>query len=300
MNDRFINGPATRLFTDYGFKKIFGEEPNKDLLIDFLNELLEGAEKINDLTYLKNERLGKNEGERRAVYDLYCSNDQGEKFIVEVQRVKQQFFKDRSLYYSTFAIQEQAAKGKDWKGPASRYELKGVYTIAILDFSFDDTDVDKLEHRIKLMDTKTHKVFYQKLTFIYLEIPKFNKELEELENDYDRCRRGYGLFAFKNLHKLADRPPELEEGIFKRLLEVAEISRMDSREQAVYQESLKEYWDLKSAMETYYEDGIEEGRASRDIEIVLLMHSKKKPATDIAELTGLSEKQVTDIIEKFA
>ena len=283
MNDRFIN-----LFTDYGFKKIFGEEPNKDLLIDFLNELLEGAEKINDLTYLKNERLGKNEGERRAVYDLYCSNDRGEKFIVEVQRVKQQFFKDRSLYYSTFAIQEQAAKGKDWK-----YELKGVYTIAVLDFSFDDTDADKLEHRVKLMDTKTNKIFYHKLTFIYLEIPKFSKELRELQNDYDRW-----LFAFKNLHKLADRPPELEEGIFKRLLEVAEISRMDSKEQAVYQESLKEYWDLKSAMETYFEEGKEEGRQDEKLEVAKNALQAGLDIPVIIQLTGLSEQEISRLVDR--
>ena len=300
MNDRFID-----LFTGYAFGKIFSEETSKDLLVNFLNGLLAGVEEIVALTYLKNERLGNNEGERRARFDgpaprLWCVNDKEETFIVEIQRIKPQFFKDRSLYYSTFAIQEQAAKGKDWKGPASRYELKGVYTIAVLDFSFDDTDTDKLEHRIKLMDTKTHKVFYNKLTFIYLEVPKFTKELGELENDYDRCRRGYGLFAFKNLHKLADRPPELEEGIFKRLLEVAEISRMDSKEQAVYQESLKEYWDLKSAMETYFEEGREEGRESRDVEIVLLMHSKNKSISEIAALTGLSEERVKEVTEKSA
>ena len=204
------------------------------MLIDFLNELLEGAEKINDLTYLKNECLGKNEGERRAVYDLYCSNNRGEKFIVEVQRVKQQFFKDRSLYYSTFAIQEQAAKGKDWKGPAPRYELKGVYTITVLDFSFDDTDTDKLEHRIKLMDTKTHEVFYHKLTFIYLEISKFSKELRELEN-------------------------------------------------------------LKSSMETYFEEGKEgrqvgkaEGREERNIEVAINLMKSGVKLDIVASSTGLS------------
>ena len=224
MNDRFIN-----LFTGYGFRKIFGEESNKDLLINFLNELLKGVEKIIDLAYLKNEQLGNDKGERKARFDgpaprLYCVNDKEETFIVEIQRIKPHFFKDRSLYYATFAVQEQAAKGKDWNNPSPRYKLKSVYTITLLDFSFDDTYTDKLEHRIKLMDIQTHKVFYDKLTFIYLEIPKFNKELHELENDYDRW-----LFAFKNLHKLADRPPELEEGIFKRLLEVAEISKMDSK-----------------------------------------------------------------------
>ncbi|HMQ48986.1 MAG TPA: Rpn family recombination-promoting nuclease/putative transposase [Saprospiraceae bacterium] len=197
--DRYIN-----LFTDFGFKKLFGEEPNKDLLISFLNSLLMGEEYISDLSYLKNERLGKHEGERKAVYDLYCSNEKGEKFIVEIQRVKQEFFKDRSVYYSTFAIQEQALKGQKWN-----YELKAVYMIAVLDFEFSDEQPHKLHHRVKLIEEETKAVFYDKLSFVYLEIPKFDKSLEELSNDYEKW-----LYAFKHLHRLREMPKKLEVGIF--------------------------------------------------------------------------------------
>ncbi len=242
--EKYIN-----LFTDFGFKKLFGEEPNKDLLISFLNELLRGKEKIEDLTYLKNERLGNNQGERKAVYDLYCSNERDEKFIVEIQRVKQEFFKDRSVYYATFAIQEQAVKGRSWQ-----YELNGVYTIAILDFSFDVSNPNKLHHRVKLLDEESCQVFYDKLSFIYVEVPKFQKQLHQLENDYEKW-----LFAFKNLHKLENRPPELEAGIFKKLFELAEIAKMDEQDRSIYHESLKDYWDLRSAIKTYYQEGFEEG-----------------------------------------
>ncbi|NJO01515.1 MAG: PD-(D/E)XK nuclease family transposase [Bacteroidia bacterium] len=276
MSDRFIN-----LFTDYGFKRIFVEEPNKDILLGFLNELLGNEERITDLTYLKNERLGKNESERKAVFDLYCTNETGEKFIVEVQRVKQQFFKDRSVYYSTFAIQEQAARGKEWK-----YELKAVYTIAILDFTFDESDEDTFEHRVKLLNIRTYRIFYDKLTFIYLEIPKFNKELSEIKTDFEKW-----LFAFKNLHKLSDRPRELEEGIFKKLLELAEISRMTKKEQSVYHESLKDYWDLKSAMDTYFEEGIEEGIKRTAINAL----RKGLDIETIVELTELSAEQIEQL-----
>jgi len=108
--------PATYLnpFTDFGFKKLFGEEYNKDLLIDFLNQLLKKEQgRIKTLTYLKNEHLGRSEADRRAVFDLYCENEQGEKFIVEIQKAKQKFFKDRTLFYSTFPIAEQAKAGVD-------------------------------------------------------------------------------------------------------------------------------------------------------------------------------------------
>jgi predicted transposase/invertase (TIGR01784 family) len=95
-------------FTDFGFKKIFGEEANKDLLISFLNELLaEQGEKIAKLTFRKNEKLAHSGIDRNVVFDLFCENEKGEKFNVELQKAKQSFFKDRMIYYSSFLIQEQ-------------------------------------------------------------------------------------------------------------------------------------------------------------------------------------------------
>ncbi len=289
QRDRYIN-----LFTDFGFKKLFGEEPNKDLLISFLNGLPKDRERITDLGYLKNEKLGKNEGERRAVYDLYCANERGEKLIVEIQRVKQEHFRDRSLYYSTFAIQEQALKGKKWN-----YELKAVYTIAILDFKFDDTEADRLQHRVRLIEEETCKVFNEKLTFIYLEIPKFSKEAADLETDYDKW-----LFAFKNLHKLREMPAALEEGIFKKLFEMAEILKLNPEEQASYQESLKDYRDLKNSMETYFKEGREEGlkeglkkgeeqgKSKAMSELARTMLANNEPLEKIMQYTGLTRQEI--------
>lgn len=101
-------------FTDFGFKKLFGTEFNKELLIDFLNQVLGSREQIKDLTYLNTEHLGKTPAHRKAIFDLYCENETGEKFIIELQNVKQQFFKDRSFFYATFPIQGQAPKGEIW------------------------------------------------------------------------------------------------------------------------------------------------------------------------------------------
>ncbi|TAE04522.1 MAG: hypothetical protein EAZ97_00185, partial [Bacteroidetes bacterium] len=157
---------------------------------------------------------------------------------------------------------------------------------------------------------ENHEVFYHKLTYVYLEIPKFNKELEELENDFERW-----LYAFKNLHKLRDKPEELQFGIFKRLMELAEISCYNKKEQAVYQESLKEYWDLKSAMDTYFKEGKEEGlqegeqiglqkgqqigerkKAMKTAEKCLL---KGMTVAETAELTELSVKEVQKLQRKL-
>ncbi len=109
-SEKYINP-----FTDYGFKRLFGEEPNKNLLLDFLNELLKDEQgTITDLTYLKSGQLGMSGTERKAIFDLYCTNERGERFIVELQKTKQKFFKDRMIYYATFPIQEQAKKGSTW------------------------------------------------------------------------------------------------------------------------------------------------------------------------------------------
>ena len=80
--DKYINP-----FTDFGFKKLFGSEYNKELLIDFLNQVLGERERIQDLTYLNTENQGKTEWDRKAVFDLYCENEKGEKFIIELQNV---------------------------------------------------------------------------------------------------------------------------------------------------------------------------------------------------------------------
>jgi len=127
MQDKFIN-----IFTDFGFKKLFGEEPNKDLLISFLNTLLPEKHHIQDLQFTKNEYQGCSALDRKAIFDLSCTSSTGERFIVELQKAKQNYFKDRSLYYATFPIQEQAQRG-DWD-----YKLTAVYTVGILDFVFDE------------------------------------------------------------------------------------------------------------------------------------------------------------------
>jgi predicted transposase/invertase (TIGR01784 family) len=140
-------------FTDFGFKKIFGSEANTDLLIDFLNELLRGRKQIQTLKYLKNEHFGRTQEYRKAVLDLYCENENGERFIIELQRIKQRYFKDRSLYYATFPIQEQGPRSEYWD-----YELKEVYTIGIMDFTLDDSDPGQFLHEVKLMETRNGTV----------------------------------------------------------------------------------------------------------------------------------------------
>lgn len=275
FTEKYINP-----FTDYGFKKLFGEEPNKDLLLDFLNELLKEEQgKIVDLTYLKSEHLGTTEIDRKAIFDLYCENEKGEKFIVELQKSKQNFFKDRTVYYSTFPIREQA-KRADWN-----YELKAVYTIAILDFVFNDdkNDPNKFRYDIKLTDQETKKVFYDKLTFIYLEMPKFNKTIDQLETRFDKW-----LYIIRNLNRLDKVPGKLKERIFEKTFEVAEIAKFTPDQVRSYEDSLKYYRDLKNSLDTAKEEGLEKGLEK----VALRALNLRKSISEIIELTGLTKEQI--------
>jgi len=269
-------------FTDYGFKRLFGEEPNKDLLLDFLNVLLKEEEgEIKDLTYLKGEQLGASEVDRKAIFDLYCENEKGEKFIVELQKTKQSFFKDRTVYYSTFPIREQA-KRADWN-----YELKAVYTIAILDFVFDEDkkESNKYRYDIKLTDIETKKIFYDKLTFIYLEMPKFNKTVDELETRFDKW-----LFVLRNLNKLDRVPEKLREQIFDKLFETAEIAKFTPAQIQSYEDSLKYYRDLKNSLDTAKEEG--------KIEVARNALEEGLSTAVIMKITGLTKEQIEQIKSK--
>ena len=246
LEDRYVN-----FYTDFAFKKLFGTESNKELLISFLNSLLDGQEVIADLTYLNNEQLGRLAGDRKAVFDVFCENERGEKFIVEMQKAEQQFFKDRSVFYSTFPIREQAQPGKNWN-----FRLKSVYTIGILNFSFDDTDPEYFHHEVKLMDTRSKTVFYDKLTFIYLEMPKFTKTEDQLETMFDKW-----MYAIKYLPELLNRPKALYEKVFEKFFHAAEIAKFTWKEMEEYEGSLLNYWDWCSVFETAKKKNLEEGRA---------------------------------------
>lgn len=278
QEEKYINP-----LTDFGFKKLFGTEPNKDLLIDFLNEILPNR-RIKDLNYSTNEHFGKFEIDRKAVFDIYCIGENDERFIVEMQKAKQNYFKDRSVFYSSFPIQEQAKKG-DWN-----YHLEPVFSIGILDFEFDEHKKDKdLLHIIELKNQKC-EVFYDKLKFIYIELPKFTKSESELETHFDKW-----VYVFTHLQKLQNRPKELQERVFKKLFEVAEIAGFTKEERKEYEESLKNYRDIKNVVDTARAEGkIEEKEA-----VIERCMEEKMESKVISNIVNLSVSEVNKIIERI-
>ena len=279
---RYVN-----FYTDFAFKKLFGTEANKDLLLSFLNSRFEGQEVFHDIQYLNSEHLGQSSSDRRAVFYVYCENEKGEKILIEMQNGDREYFKDRSLYYSTFPIREQAKKGKGWD-----YELKRVYTICFLNFTFDKSD--EYSHEVKLVDLMTGEVFYDKLTYLYLEMPKYKKQLPQLNTLYEKW-----LYAIKHLGDLEERPAELKEAIFKRLFEQAEIAQYTPEERLDYEESLKNFRDWYSALKTAEKKGHAEGREEglREGIVKTAQNMQKEGMSDslIAKMTGLTEQEIAEL-----
>ena len=292
VEERYIS-----LLTDFGFKRIFGTAMNKDLLICFLNSLFNGRQVVKDVKYLNPEHVGDVYTDRRAIFDVYCEGENGEKFIVEMQNAYQTYFKDRALFYSTFPIREQAPKGNEWD-----FKLNHIYTVALLNFNMNEDafDKEKIRHHVQLCDTATHKVFYDKLEYnIYVEISKFNKTLEQLDTLYEKW-----LYALKNLYKLTQRPKELCDKVFDRLFEEAEIAKFTPQEMREYETSKMAYRDIKNSVDTAKREGIAEGMEKgmkegmekgmnlRSLEIARKMLAKGLDEASVMDMTGLTAEEI--------
>ncbi len=242
-NEVFINP-----FTDFGFKRIFGSEESKPLLISFLNDLLPLKCKIESITFKSTEKFGTTSEDRKAIYDLYCIDENKNEFIVELQRAEQKFFIDRALYYTTFPIQEQATRGS-WN-----FELKPIYFVGILNFKVDEFKDDNYVHYCQIMDTNTKAKVSEKLNFIYIEIPKFKKSKEELSKHLE-----YWLYFFREVNKLKEIPKEFKGDILEDAFKRAEFLKLSKEQQHNYHINLKYYRDYINTLDTALERGIEKG-----------------------------------------
>ena len=231
--------------TDFGFKYLFG---TKELLIDFLNGIVEVESGIVNLTYENTERVAHSANERTARFDLHCTTGTGERIIIEMQNNSQDFFKDRTIYYATFPIQEQAPKKKNWD-----YKLSPVFSVNIVNFLMADEEPNELQQQeksevankyltfVQLIDRDTHRVFYKKLTFVYLELPQFTKKENELETGREQW-----VFILKNLPNLNEMPATLRNEVFEQLFKMAEIAKLSAKDRKEYYRSLKSYRNMNN------------------------------------------------------
>ena len=273
---------------DWGFKRLFGSEVNKDILIEFLKVIFPEYE-IEDITYIPAEQLGLMEEDRKAVFDVICRAKDGKDFLVEMQHATQEHFFERALYYTSFPIMKQGRKAhadevtgvkKEWN-----YELDGVYFLGILNFKYEDDDL--IEHRYWLREATTGKTMTDKLKFVFIEVAKFDKKEDELDSDLDKW-----LYILKNLSMLLERPAALRDKIFKRIFDVAEIAGLNNIDRINYIKAMTTARDTFNQIEYAKKKSHEEGREEERNSIVLKMLQNNLPVQIICDVTGLSMEDV--------
>lgn len=283
---KFINP-----FSDYGFKLIFGSEVSKDLIISFLNGVLHD-EVIVDITFRNVEMLGMKADQRRAVFDIFCENEKGEFFIVEMQKSRQKYFSDRILYYASFAIQQQTTIAKERLSHLSEeeqknhywdYNINKVYIVCILNYVMAPEYPDKYRWDVVRMDRELKIPFSETLNEVYLEMPKFVLPLSECKTIYLKW-----LYVLNNIEIMERLPEELNNQLFRKLKSIVEIERMSANERLEYELSLAVERDLLSALDAKYEDGLEEGRKEGMKEVARNLKLRGMSLNDISNITGLS------------
>ena len=272
-------------FTDVGFKRIFGQELSKPLLLDFLNSLFEGEKRIVNLTFLDKEQPALFEEDRSLIYDIYCETDEGEKIIVEMQNKSQPFFKNRSIYYVSESIARQGERGSSWN-----YEIDSVYLVAFLNFSPLDFK-KQFRTDVVLAEKDTKEQFSDKLRMIYLQLPLFTKEADECENQVERW-----IYLLKNMETLNRLPWAAQSAVFKKLESIADVGGMTRAERLQYDEALKKYRDTISVFEGVRlegrMEGNAEGRLEEKIAIARNLKSMGMSISDVSKATGLSEEGI--------
>ena len=289
---RFINP-----FTDMGFKRIFGQEVNKNLLIDFLNDLLEGEKRIINITFLDKELLGTTADDRSCIYDIYCENENGERFIVEIQNRGHRNFKERAIYYLSRAIANQGQKGPSWM-----FDLKAVYGVFFMNFHLDGRRQVRFRTDVSLRDMRTNEPFSDKMRFIFLDLPAFTKDEERCETDFERW-----IYVLKNMEILQRMPFKARKSVFEELEKIADISALSKEDQKyehiikVYRDNLvTEQWAIEQGFKKGHEkghekglqEGIQIGREEGLLDAARGMKAKGYPLEDIVQITGLSPKEI--------
>ncbi|TKC08816.1 Rpn family recombination-promoting nuclease/putative transposase [Pedobacter frigoris] len=283
--------------TDFGFKHLFGREPDKDILIEFLNDLFQGEKYIVDLTYSPTEHGGESSKEKKVFFDLTCTGKDGEKFIIEMQRTGQEFFRDRCVFYMSRLISAQLPRGtSNWNSP-----LKEVYLIAIMEFQFNNINSNYM-HNIALMNKDTGKVFYKGMGYKFLELPNFDKQGDQLESDLDKW-----FYLLKNMSRLDKIPAFLDKRVFQKIFKIAEVSKLTKEERELYESDLKAKsdwnggldWAKKQAAEQGLqqglEQGLEQGEHNKAIEIAKQMKADNLPVETISKYTNLSIEEIESL-----
>ena len=279
---------------DEGFKILFGRESSKDILIGFLNDVLDNGDNdpIVDVEYLNKEMVRESAEGRTMFYDLHCKTRCNKRFLVEMQNGEQDNFVERSLLYMARCITEQA-KPSDWD-----YEYMPVIGIFICDFK-----IKSLRQEVKidtgLRESNSVEPITDRLRMIYIQLPMFNKKnKEDCENDFERW-----VYILKHMETMIDMAPfTAMKDVFKRVEEVGRVENLSKKERLLYDHNLKVYQDyynrFKTAERKGMEKGMEKGKCEERAFLIKKMHSSGMSAESISSVTQIPIEEINIILGK--
>lgn len=295
-NEKKSGQKYAELLCDFMFKRLFGSESNKDVLIDFLNMILQDHE-IVDVDFIPTEHLGLTKEDRKAVFDISCTCQNGETLIIEVQKGYQEYFRKRAVFYTSYPINEQGRRAKEEfiknhqckdDGESFRWDfnLKPVTVVAILNFKFDHAGSwpeDQYSSSYRLREDSTGEVMTDVLRYVFLELGRFHKRLWELESVFDKW-----MYLLKHMHEMVDIPQIFQMPDFKRLFILSEIDNFTAEEYSEYQTSLTRMSDYYNIIDSAEKRAREEGREEARAEVARKMLQAGMDEKVVADLTGLS------------
>ena len=291
---RYIN-----LLTDYGFKRVFGDE---EVMKALLTDLLQPKSPISEITFLDKELDGMSQYERGVVYDLFCRMEDGDEFLVEMQNRSQPHFADRILYYLSRSFSSQVERGnKEWD-----FSLKPVYCICFLNFHLGGF-IPRRQRTVHLKVEDTQEVFSDKLKIFTLELPDYRKMREEdCQTQID-----YWLYNIANLETMTTNIPfQQQQPVFEKVGNIAELVRMTPDELRLYNISIDTYRTNLSIMRNERAEGRAEGLAegmargraeerakaeSEKLDIARQLLSTGMPSGQVALITKLSLDTVNEL-----
>lgn len=259
MKEKSQFGRYLNLLSDLAFKHTFGSEPHKELTISFLNSILGKYGGIANIDFVNTIQVPANPNDKSVIVDLECKTSDGRHILIELQKRRQEFFRERSLYYVTWPIQKQGIKGK-WD-----YNFSAVYLISLLDFALDSDKSHEIVRTKIISDIKTHEVWTEKLIIFNLELSRFRLSKRQCKSIEEKW-----FFSLKNMHTLKERPQEFDEPEFQTLFQINDRTILDRNERQSYDESESEYLTMKNALDYAIKTGREEGREEGRLEGIVI------------------------------
>jgi predicted transposase/invertase (TIGR01784 family) len=266
---------------DWAFKRVFGTEQNKDVLVSFLNTIFEGVQDpIENVEFLPLHQDPAIAALRQSVVDVKCTDTKNRQFIVEMQCYNDPYFIKRACVYASRAYADQKSVGTPYSA------IKPVIFLAILDnFNLIEGTQKYLSHN-QILDTETHECHIKEFSFSFLELKKFDKNFEESQTVLEKW-----CYFLKNAPKTD--PEELEEIQEHYPLVSKAYTALDQFNYT--EEEYEAYWRYEMGAEAHADSitgARREGKLEGKREVALSLLANNIPLETICQCTGLSPEEI--------